>query len=113
MTAMDADAIPALLAGLAPVGCHAPWRRFDVDAQTWTAIARSLGAGKADLLGLWGDAAGGLVAHPLAVVANIFGKPLRALPTAKFTMFCIGPRCRVHRRATCKFRRNLYQSLSD
>jgi Ni,Fe-hydrogenase III large subunit len=57
MTAMDADAIPALLAGFAPVGCHAPWRRFDVDAATWTAIARSLGAGEADLLGLWGDAA--------------------------------------------------------
>jgi Ni,Fe-hydrogenase III large subunit len=57
MTAMDADAIPALLAGFAPEGCHAPWRRFDVDAPTWTAIARSLGAGEADLLGLWGDAA--------------------------------------------------------
>jgi Ni,Fe-hydrogenase III large subunit len=56
MTAMDTTAIDTMLAGRAAVGSHAPWPRFDVDAQTWTAIAKSLGEGEADLLGLWGDA---------------------------------------------------------
>jgi hypothetical protein len=55
MTAVDAGAIATILAGLAPVGFHAPWQRFDVDAEAWTAIAKSLGDGAADLLGLWGD----------------------------------------------------------
>jgi Ni,Fe-hydrogenase III large subunit len=55
MTAVDAGAIATILAGLAPVGFHAPWQRFDVDAEAWTAIAKSLGNGAADLLGLWGD----------------------------------------------------------
>ena len=45
MTAVDAGAIATILAGLAPVGFHAPWRRFDVDAEAWTAIAKSLGNG--------------------------------------------------------------------
>ncbi len=53
---MDGTAIDTMLAGRAAVGSHAPWPRFDVDAQAWTAIARSLGEGGADLLGLWGDA---------------------------------------------------------
>jgi Ni,Fe-hydrogenase III large subunit len=56
MTAMETTAIAGILARLAPVGFHAPWRRFDVDARTWTAIAKSFGDGEADLLGLWGDA---------------------------------------------------------
>jgi Ni,Fe-hydrogenase III large subunit len=56
MTAMDTSTIATILARLAPVGYHAPWRRFDVDAQIWTAIAKSLGNGEADLLGFWGDA---------------------------------------------------------
>jgi Ni,Fe-hydrogenase III large subunit len=56
MTAVETTALAGILAPLAPVGFHAPWRRFDVDAQTWTAIAKSLGDGEADLLGLWGDA---------------------------------------------------------
>src|SRR5258708_26054951 len=50
-----ADRLATILAGLAPVGFHAPWQRFDVDAEAWTAIAKSLGNGAADLLGLWGD----------------------------------------------------------
>jgi len=53
---MDANAIATLLAPLTPVGFHAPWRRFDVDAEVWTAVATSLGKGAGDLLGLWGDA---------------------------------------------------------
>jgi Ni,Fe-hydrogenase III large subunit len=55
MTAMNATAIATMLARFEPVGFHAPWRRFDVDAQMWTAVAKSLGEGEADLLGLWGD----------------------------------------------------------
>jgi len=53
---MDTNAISTILGRLAAVGYHAPWRRFDVDTRTWTAIAESLGEGGADLLGLWGDA---------------------------------------------------------
>src|SRR5215468_8425943 len=56
MMAMDTSAIATILARLAPVAFHAPWRRFDVDAQAWTAIAKSIGEGEADLLGLWGEA---------------------------------------------------------
>jgi len=56
MTAMDANPIAVILERLEAVAFHAPWRRFDVDAQTWTAIAKSLGDGAADLLSLWGDA---------------------------------------------------------
>ncbi len=55
MTAVDAGGIATILACFAPVGFHAPWQRFDVDAEAWTAIAKSLGNGATDLLGLWGD----------------------------------------------------------
>ncbi len=55
MTAVDAGGITTILAAFASVGFHAPWQRFDVDAEAWTAIAKSLGNGAADLLGLWGD----------------------------------------------------------
>jgi Ni,Fe-hydrogenase III large subunit len=56
MTAMDEGTIARLLAGRAPADHHAPWPRFDVDAQAWTAAARAMSDGEADLLGLWGDA---------------------------------------------------------
>jgi Ni,Fe-hydrogenase III large subunit len=56
MTAVETDAIAACLARLTPVGFHAPWQRFDVDPEVWTAIAKSLGDGAGDLLGLWGEA---------------------------------------------------------
>ena len=39
MTAMDTSPITTILARLTPVRFHAPWQRFDVDAQMWTAIA--------------------------------------------------------------------------
>jgi Ni,Fe-hydrogenase III large subunit len=55
MTAMTATDIASVLASMTPVASHAPWRRFVVDAPTWTAAAKSLGNGEADLLGLWGD----------------------------------------------------------
>jgi Ni,Fe-hydrogenase III large subunit len=56
VTAVDTGAIAACLARLTPVGFHAPWQRFNVDVEVWTAIAKSLGNGAADLLGLWGEA---------------------------------------------------------
>jgi len=56
MTAVDANPIVAALAGLDAVACHAPWRRFEVDAATWTSVGKALGAGAGDLVGLWGDA---------------------------------------------------------
>jgi Ni,Fe-hydrogenase III large subunit len=56
MTTMETSAISTILARLAPVARHAPWRRCEVDAQTWTALASALGAGGGDLLALWGDA---------------------------------------------------------
>jgi Ni,Fe-hydrogenase III large subunit len=55
MTPMGATAIATMLARFTPVRYHAPWPRFDVDAETWIAAARSLGAGEADLFGLWGE----------------------------------------------------------
>jgi Ni,Fe-hydrogenase III large subunit/Ni,Fe-hydrogenase III component G len=56
VTAMETGSIARLLAGHVPAGSHVPWPRFDVDAQLWSAIAKALGEGEADLLGLWGDA---------------------------------------------------------
>jgi Ni,Fe-hydrogenase III large subunit len=55
MTAVDAGGIATILARFAPVGFHAPWQRFDVDFEAWASIAKSLGSGAGDLLGLWGD----------------------------------------------------------
>jgi Ni,Fe-hydrogenase III large subunit len=57
MTTMETNAIGIMLERLAPVAHHAPWRRFEVDAQTWIAIAKALGEGAGDLIGLWGEAA--------------------------------------------------------
>jgi Ni,Fe-hydrogenase III large subunit len=53
---METGAIARLLAGRTPAEFHGPWPRFDVDAKVWTAIARMMGEGEADLLSLWGDA---------------------------------------------------------
>ena len=49
--------IAAYLASLAPVAGHAPWPRYEVDADTWNAVGEALGAGSGDLLALWGDKA--------------------------------------------------------
>jgi Ni,Fe-hydrogenase III large subunit/Ni,Fe-hydrogenase III component G len=38
------------------VGRHRPWPRLAVTPQTWRAVADELAAGRAALLGLWGDA---------------------------------------------------------
>ncbi len=37
------------------VDCHRPWPRVIVTADAWRAIAGALGAGRATLLGLWGE----------------------------------------------------------
>ncbi len=49
------SAIATTLAKFAPVSCHAPWPRFEVDAAAWEAIGQALGRSEGDLLGLWGD----------------------------------------------------------
>ena len=45
------------------VGQHRPWPRLLVTWQTWRAVADELAAGRAALLGLWGDAGTGPTAH--------------------------------------------------
>jgi Ni,Fe-hydrogenase III large subunit len=47
--------IASYLASLAPVAGHGPWPRYEVDAETWTGAGEVLGAGSAELLGLWAD----------------------------------------------------------
>jgi Ni,Fe-hydrogenase III large subunit len=47
--------IATLLEGHTPASSHAPWPRYDVDADIWTAVSELLGD-EADLIGLWGDA---------------------------------------------------------
>ena len=37
------------------VDCHRPWPRIVVTTQAWSAVACELAAGRATLLGLWGD----------------------------------------------------------
>jgi Ni,Fe-hydrogenase III large subunit len=56
MTAMDSDSIAAIIAPLTEVPHHRPWRRFAVDAETWSAIGKALGDGEGELVSLWGDA---------------------------------------------------------
>jgi Ni,Fe-hydrogenase III large subunit len=50
-----AERITSLLLGLTPVAGHAPWPRYAVDNDTWTAIGEALGEGHGELLGLWGE----------------------------------------------------------
>jgi Ni,Fe-hydrogenase III large subunit len=56
MMAVHTSVFAAWLAGFTPVGFHAPWQRFNVDAGEWTTVAKSLGEGAGDLLALWGEA---------------------------------------------------------
>ncbi len=49
------ERLAALLANRAPVAGHRPWPRFEIDPDTWTAVAQALGEGGGDLLGLWGE----------------------------------------------------------
>jgi Ni,Fe-hydrogenase III large subunit len=56
VTTMEEGAIARLLSGRAPADFHAPWPRFEADAALWTAVAKAMGDGGADLIGLWGDA---------------------------------------------------------
>jgi len=54
MTAMG-ERLAALIANRGAVAGHRPWPRYEVDHDTWTAIAQALGAGDGDLLSLWGE----------------------------------------------------------
>jgi Ni,Fe-hydrogenase III large subunit len=56
MTAMGNDTIASIIGSLTAVPHHAPWRRFAVDAQSWSAIGKALGGGEGELVSLWGDA---------------------------------------------------------
>jgi Ni,Fe-hydrogenase III large subunit len=69
-------AILAELAGRAPVAGHRPWPRHVVDAATWTAVARALSEGAADLLSLWAHEdqvhlALRSTAHPTPLVVSV------------------------------------------
>jgi len=54
MTAMS-ERLAALIADRGAVAGHRPWPRYEIDHDTWTAIAQALGEGGGDLLGLWGE----------------------------------------------------------
>jgi Ni,Fe-hydrogenase III large subunit len=53
---MGSDSIASVIASRNAVAQHAPWRRFEVDAQSWSAIGKALGEGGGELVSLWGDA---------------------------------------------------------
>lgn len=55
----------------------------------------------------------GLVPHPLAVMAHVFGEPLRALAIPRRAPTELCPRFRVDRGETGEARRELYQRLGD
>jgi Ni,Fe-hydrogenase III large subunit len=57
MTAMPNDIIASVIASLTAVPHHAPWWRFEADAQSFDAIGTALGDGEGELVSLWGDAA--------------------------------------------------------
>lgn len=54
-----------------------------------------------------------LVAHPLPVIADVFGQPLRALALPLPAVRELGLRPRINRRHSCELRRNLYQRLAN
>ncbi len=72
---MPSQQIATLLSSFAPLPGHRPWPRYEVDADTWTAVAQALGEGGGDLLGLWAD---DTHAH-LAVARRHAGAALRAV----------------------------------
>jgi Ni,Fe-hydrogenase III large subunit len=47
--------LAALLAGRTPAENHRPWPRYEIEHETWVAIAQILGEGGGDLLSLWAD----------------------------------------------------------
>src|SRR5262245_50787775 len=58
------------------VAAHRPWPRGIVDAPTWHAIAETLAAGQATLLGFWGE--------PQAVHAALLDETAGAIGVATF-----------------------------
>jgi len=67
---------------------HRPWPRFTVTADTWLAAGREIAAGRATLLGLWGDA-GRVPAVHMAIIEDSTGEiavislpcPARSFPS--------------------------------
>ncbi len=55
-------ALTDILAGK-PVDEHRPWPRVIVTADTWRDVAGAIAAGRATLLGLWGDAGASFAVH--------------------------------------------------
>jgi Ni,Fe-hydrogenase III large subunit len=47
--------IANILAPLTPLEVLRPWPRYQVDASTWEAVGRALGAGEAELMALWAE----------------------------------------------------------
>jgi Ni,Fe-hydrogenase III large subunit len=58
-----------IIAGGRRVEAHRPWPRTIVTADAWSAVADELAAGRATLLGLWGDAGASCAVH-MAVLAD-------------------------------------------
>ncbi|KMS58729.1 hypothetical protein V473_04925 [Sphingobium cupriresistens LL01] len=59
------------------------------------------------------DALFRFVTHPLPVIANIFGKALRALALPMSTLGNLCPRLRVDRWLPCKLRRDFDKCFAD
>lgn len=49
------ERLAALLTNRAPIGGHRPWPRYEIDHDTWLAVAQALGEGGGSLLSLWGE----------------------------------------------------------
>jgi len=49
------------------VNNHRPWSRKLVSAEVWSAVAKEIAAGRATLLGLWGDAGASCAVHMAAM----------------------------------------------
>jgi Ni,Fe-hydrogenase III large subunit len=53
-------------------GTHRPWPRLVVGPETWRHAAREIAAGRATLLGLWGDIDAAVVVH-MAIIEDLTG----------------------------------------
>ena len=53
-----------------PVEGHRPWPRVVVTAEAWRHAANELAAGRATLLGLWGDAGASCSVHMALIDAE-------------------------------------------
>jgi Ni,Fe-hydrogenase III large subunit/Ni,Fe-hydrogenase III component G len=67
MTRMSA--LAAIIAQSRAIEAHRPWPRVIVSAEGWSAVASELAAGRATLLGLWGEAGTPCAVH-MAIIAQ-------------------------------------------